>query len=118
MVPTWNYTVVHAYGRLTFIEDRAWLRALVERLTTRYEAGRPSPWAVSDTPTDFLEALLGGFVGFELTITRLVGKWKLGQNRPDVDRQGILRGLDAEQSSDASALAAITRNVLGDEPSS
>ena len=50
VVPTWNYSVVHAYGRLRFIEDRAWLRALVERLTTRYEAGRPSPWTTAPPP--------------------------------------------------------------------
>lgn len=108
VVPTWNYTVVHAYGTLRFIEDRTWLRALVERLTTRYEAGRPAPWALSDAPDDFLEAVLGAFVGFELTITRLVGKWKLGQNRPEADREGIARGLAGEPSENASALAAIT----------
>ena len=117
VVPTWNYTVVHAYGRLRFIEDRAWLRALVERLTTRYEAGRPAPWAVSDAPADFLDAVLGAFVGFELAITRLVGKWKLGQNRPDADREGLARGFAAERTADGAALSALTRHTLRGEPS-
>ncbi len=33
VVPTYNYVVVHAYGPLHVIEDRTWLRGLVERLT-------------------------------------------------------------------------------------
>jgi transcriptional regulator len=32
VVPTWNYAVVHAYGRLRVIEDSAWLRAHLQSL--------------------------------------------------------------------------------------
>ncbi|RPH84998.1 MAG: FMN-binding negative transcriptional regulator, partial [Candidatus Rokuibacteriota bacterium] len=39
VVPTWDYAVVHAHGPVRFIEDRAWLRQLVEQLTNRHEAG-------------------------------------------------------------------------------
>src|SRR5438046_2049807 len=37
-VPTWNYVVVHAHGTLRFVEDPAWLRHHVERLTAHNEA--------------------------------------------------------------------------------
>jgi transcriptional regulator len=74
VVPTWNYAVVHVSGRLRFVEDRAWLRAFVERLTRRYEAGRTAPWAVSDAPADFIDAMLGAIVGVELVVTRFAGK--------------------------------------------
>src|ERR1044071_3325567 len=40
VVPTWNYMAVDAYGRLEGIEDTAWLRAFVERLTKTNEADR------------------------------------------------------------------------------
>jgi transcriptional regulator len=41
VVPTWNYVAVHAHGPLRVVEDPAWLRGLVERLTATHEAGRP-----------------------------------------------------------------------------
>ena len=63
VVPTWNYAVVHARGPLHAVEDRAWLRALVERLTARYEADRADPWHVTDAPEDFVEGMLEGIVG-------------------------------------------------------
>jgi len=44
VVPTWNYVMVQARGRLRAIDDRAWLRDFVSRLTDRHEAGRPAPW--------------------------------------------------------------------------
>ena len=45
-VPTWNYAVVHVHGRLRVVDDAAWLRALLETLTDRHEAGQPQPWQV------------------------------------------------------------------------
>jgi transcriptional regulator len=114
VVPTWNYAVVHAYGRLRFIEDRAWLRALVERLTRRHEAARPAPWAVSDAPTEYVDGLLGAIVGVELVVTRLAGKWKLSQNRPRADQAGVLAGLAAEAPAGGAALAALMRRTFGE----
>jgi transcriptional regulator len=104
VVPTWNYIVVHASGRLRAVEDRVWLRALVERLTARHEQGRPDPWQVSDAPAEFIDAMLGGIVGIELRIERLEGKWKLSQNRPPADVAGVI---DALSSSDDPAARAV-----------
>ncbi len=59
VVPTWNYAIVHAHGPLRVIEDRHWLRELVERLTNRHEAGRRDPWKVTDAPADFIDQQLG-----------------------------------------------------------
>src|SRR5690606_8363870 len=77
VVPTWNYVVVHAHGVPRVIQDPVWLRQHVGDLTHRHEAGREAPWHVSDAPSDFIEALLGGIVGLEIPIARLVGKWKV-----------------------------------------
>jgi transcriptional regulator len=104
VVPTFNYMVVHGYGRLRVIEDRAWLRALVGRLTHRHEAARQAPWQVSDAPEDYLERQLEAIVGLEMPLSKLVGKWKLSQNRPQTDRKGVVDGLRA-QVDDADALA-------------
>jgi transcriptional regulator len=96
VVPTWNYITVHAYGELEFFDDPARLLPLVTGLTDRHEADRPAPWAVSDAPAAYLDAMLRGIVGFRLGITRLEGQWKLGQNRTAADRAGTIAGLRAE----------------------
>lgn len=93
VVPTWNYAVVHARGRLSFFEDAARLREAVERLTDRHEAQFEVPWAVSDAPDRFVEGQLRAIVGFELEITHLEGKHKVSQNRNDADREGVVAGL-------------------------
>jgi Transcriptional regulator len=95
-VPTWNYIVVHARGKLRVIEDESWLRSHVEELTHQHERGRGEPWAVSDAPPGYIEQLLRGTVGIQIELTRLEGKWKLGQNRSEADRRGVLEGLRAE----------------------
>ncbi len=38
VVPTWNYTTAHVYGRLVIHDDPAWVEDLVRRLTTLHEA--------------------------------------------------------------------------------
>jgi transcriptional regulator len=105
VVPTWNYAVVHARGPLRAIEDREWLRALVERLTARYEADRADPWHVSDAPEDFVEGMLKGIVGLEIPIRHLEGKWKVSQNRPAADRAGVVAGLRAAGGPARAAMA-------------
>jgi transcriptional regulator len=95
VVPTWDYAVVHAHGRLRAVDDSTWVRDQVERLTAGQEAGRPHPWAVSDAPTGYIEQMLRGIVGIELVINRLVGKWKVSQNKPAADRAGVIAVLRA-----------------------
>jgi transcriptional regulator len=96
VVPTWNYAAVHATGILRAIDDPVWLRAQLETLTAHNEAGLPSPWKVSDAPHDYTEKLMGAIVGIELTVTRLVGKWKVSQNQPAENITGIVEGLRSE----------------------
>ena len=38
-VPTWNYAVVHAHGRLRTLDDPAWLRGQLETLRRKLSAG-------------------------------------------------------------------------------
>ena len=113
VVPTYNYIVVHAYGPMRIIEDRTWLRGLVERLTNRYEAGRAEPWKVTDAPADFVEQMLGAIVGIEIPLTRLVGKWKASQNRPSPDRDGVVTGLREMNDRDAQAMSGLVKKATG-----
>ncbi len=103
-VPTWNYAVVHARGPLRFIEDADWLRTQVEALTRQQEGAFAEPWSVSDAPADYIEKMLAAIVGVEMTVTSLEGKWKVSQNQPEENRDGIVAGLGDLGRSDAAAL--------------
>jgi transcriptional regulator len=104
VVPTWNYVAIHAYGPVEFFNDRERLRAIVTRLTERFEAPRAEPWAVTDAPADFIDGMLKGIVGFALPIARLEGKWKMSQNRPPADRAGVVEGLGQDGREDVAGL--------------
>lgn len=93
VVPTWNYVMVQARGRLRAVDDAPWLHAFVTRLTERHEAARAQPWAVSDAPADYVATMLRAIVGIEIVLTALTGKWKVSQNRSAADREGVARGL-------------------------
>jgi transcriptional regulator len=93
VVPTWNYAAIHAYGRITFIEDPEWLRTMVTDLTKKHEASFPAPWQVTDAPAVYIDSQLKAIVGFEFQIVRLEGKQKFNQNRSVEDRLGVIEGL-------------------------
>jgi len=105
-VPTWDYIVVQARGRLAVHDDAAWLRRLVDRLTHRHEASRPQPWALGDAPADYQQAMLRGIVGIEIPVDSLEGKWKVSQNRSAADRAGVAQGLREQTDAGSLAMAA------------
>ena len=111
-VPTWNYIAVHAYGSIKVIEDSEWLLGLVSRLSDRHEASRAAPWRITDAPADFTAQMLRAIVGIEIEVSRLAGKWKLGQNRSAADVAGVVDGLSAQNDSGAAELARLTRRLL------
>lgn len=93
VVPTWNYAIVQARGLLKVKDDPDWLRQQITAMTDLQEAPRAEPWAVGDAPASFVAAQLKGIVGVEIEITRIEGKWKVSQNRPEADRLGVSAGL-------------------------
>ena len=106
VVPTWNYIAGHARGPVQLIEERDSLLRIVSRLSDRHEAGRPQPWAVSDAPREYIDAMLRAIVGFALPIRRLEGKWKLSQNRSANDQTGVRTGLATSNNPRDHELAA------------
>lgn len=99
-VPTWNYMVAHAHGRVVIRDDERYVRGVVARLTRTHEAAEEKPWKMSDAPADFTHTLLKAIVGIEIEITRLEGKRKLSQNKDVRDIRGAgealkVRGHDA-----------------------
>ena len=100
VVPTWNYAVVHAYGRPEVMQEAHGLRRHVGELTAQQERSEARPWAVTDAPERYVEMMMRGIVGFRFAITRLEGKWKMSQNRVEQDWKGVVDGLNARATGD------------------
>jgi len=105
VVPTWNYITAHVYGHLRVHDDPAWVEAVVRRLTDKHEAGFEHPWSVDDAPAAYIAGQLRAVVGVEVCITRAEAKFKLSQNRPPADIDGVVRGL--RQRGDLDSAAAV-----------
>lgn len=104
VVPTWNYVMVQARGRIAIRDEAAFLDQQIRALTETHEAGRAHAWAVDDAPEAFIQQQMRAIVGIEVAITQLTGKWKVSQNRPVADRAGVVAGLAAEADPDAEAM--------------
>lgn len=107
VVPTWNYAVVHAHGVLRVVDDTLWLRTQLDALTDHNESSFQKPWAVSDAPADYIEKMMTAIMGVELVITRMIGKWKVSQNQPSQNRDGVVSGLRISGLSESEAMAAL-----------
>jgi transcriptional regulator len=106
-VPTWNYEVVHAHGTITVHDDERFARRVVALMTRRHEATEPTPWKMGDSEPAFMSGMLQKIVGFEITITSLVGKVKFSQNREPRDR---LNAADVLETRGHTAIAQGMRN--------
>lgn len=111
VVPTWNYVIVHAHAELRVVDDANWLKAHLTHLTATHEAGFQTPWALSDAPEEYIERLIGGVVGIELTITRLSGKWKVSQNQPAENQAGVVQGMQARGSENDMLMASLVADA-------
>jgi transcriptional regulator len=112
VVPTWDYAVVHAYGRPEVREDKDWLRRHVTELTAQQESSEAKPWAVTDAPESYIQVMLRGIIGFHFAITRLEGKWKMSQNRMAPDRDGVVKGLGTRgMGEDLEVAELVSRQV-------
>ncbi|MER9475193.1 FMN-binding negative transcriptional regulator [Mesorhizobium sp. M0520] len=95
-VPTWNYLVAHAHGRITVRDDERYVRRNVAKLTQMHEANQPAPWKMGDAPKDFIDTMAKAIVALEIEITSLVGKFKLSQNKELRDIQNAGETLTAQ----------------------
>jgi transcriptional regulator len=109
-VPTWNYAAVHVYGVPRLLSPEK-TRDVLDLTVRKYESGRQFPWP-NDLPDDFRQRLLAGVIGFEMPLTRIEGKYKLGQNRSAADQAGMLHGLHNE-GVESRLLAEFIEHTLG-----
>jgi transcriptional regulator len=112
VVPTWNYAVVHATGRLKLQEDKEWLTHHLTNLTNQQEPKRNSTWEMTDAPVDYTDGMMRVLCGLEISVDQLIGKYKVSQNREKQDQEGVLKHLEQSQDLQDRQLATLTQNTL------
>jgi transcriptional regulator len=111
-VPTWNYAAVHAYGVPAVFSEPERVVALLRETIATYEAALERPWS-GELPEEYRDKLIQGIVAFEIPVSRIEGKFKLGQNRPAADLQGVYENLTQLGDADSLALAQLMLDECG-----
>ncbi|WP_332736838.1 FMN-binding negative transcriptional regulator [Flavihumibacter sp.] len=96
-VPTWNYVAVHAYGKVEIIADKQKTIEVLEKTIRNYEAGYEQQW--NQLPEKYKDGMVKGIVAFEVTVTDLQAKYKLSQNRTEIERKSIIESLKNSKSA-------------------
>ncbi|MES2047930.1 MAG: FMN-binding negative transcriptional regulator, partial [Pseudomonadota bacterium] len=89
------------------VDDAQWLLSLLHRLTDHHEGKQTTPWKISDAPEDYIQKMLAAIIGIEIPLTKLSGKWKASQNRPEQDRLNIAAELRTNDEQNAQAMATL-----------
>lgn len=106
-VPTWNYAVVHAHGTPAKVSKEQ-LSTDLEKLVSHHEALSNTHYRI---PDNHKTKLLEHIDGFHMEITKIEGKFKLGQNRSTEDQKNMLNELlNQQKNSDALELANFIMN--------
>lgn len=96
-VPTWNYVAVHPRGELDLRPEAA-LEGHVNALSDEFEARlAPKPvWKSSKMSDGAMARMLRMIQPVLLRVSLVEGTWKMGQNKPEAARQGVICALEAQ----------------------
>lgn len=109
-VPTWNYIAVHVNGVMRYIHDKPWNLTMIDNLTRQHEANQMQPWSTDDAPEGYIDKMLAAIVGLEIEIVSIKGQWKLSQNQPEINRQGVVEGLFKEDQAQSQKIATLVQS--------
>jgi len=92
ILPTWDYQIVHAKGKLTFVDDSG-LLTILNDLMEFHESKQPKPLAMEDYDKERFNKLFKGIIGFEIELTDWLTCFRLNQNRTEKERENITNHL-------------------------
>lgn len=92
--PTWNYTAVHAYGKVSLITDPAHVEKLMKELLVKYETEQEKPVRWDAIPERMMQGMLKEITCFEIKVERIEATYKLSQNRNTKDFESIVDKLE------------------------
>lgn len=101
-VPTWNYVMVHVYGKIKILEGDE-VHALLSQLVHKHESA--TGYTLEGLPEDFVKKEMKGVVGFAMTVTKIDAGYKLSQNRDDESYKNIVTELEKREDGDSVKIA-------------
>jgi transcriptional regulator len=107
-VPTWNYVLVHAHGRISITHDSAAKEHILKTLIGRHDPAYRAQW--DELGEEYREKMKRGIVGLTIAVEELQGKFKLSQNRSAEDRAAV-RAAHAQGDAQAQLLADWMRRL-------
>lgn len=108
---TWNYSSVHAKGKIKLLSD-AETREVIRELTDRYENPETSKAAFHHMSEAYIDKNLKAISGFEILLESINGVFKLSQNHPDVNRSAIIDHLSKSEDANDQQVADDMRKAI------
>jgi transcriptional regulator len=102
-VPTWNYLVVHVYGKVTLLSYDETVLSL-KKLVDKYEKNSENPVRIENLSEKTMREARG-IIGFSITIDAIEAQKKLSQNRDTKNYENIISELEKTENNQSIAIA-------------
>lgn len=111
-VPTWNYLAVEGRGAAKRLNSDGLRQLLVDLSAVEESKLLPKkPWTIDKVPEEKMGPLMNAIMGFSVQFETLEGKFKLSQNVPREDAEGVMRGLVQRDDPQSRAVAREMRKT-------
>lgn len=107
-VPTWNYSTVHIYGKIKYINDDTKVWELLNETTKIYESENGWKLPKDDNISKILKILRF----FEVEETKIEEKFKFNQNRSEEDIKSVIQHLEKNNKIEISKFMKKVNNIV------
>jgi transcriptional regulator len=105
-VPTWDYMIVHVYGKVREIQGEE-LYSVLSRLVQNHESN--TSYRLEGLPQDMVQKEIKGIIGFAVDVTRIDAGYKLSQGKTEEERQNIVSELEKRGDENSKEIAEAIR---------
>ena len=105
-VPTWDYMIVHVYGKVREIQGDE-LYSVLSRLVQNHESN--TSYRLEGLPQDMVQKEIKGVFGFAVDVTRIDGGYKLSQGKTEEERKNIVSELEKRGDENSREIAEAIR---------
>ena len=105
-VPTWDYMIVHVYGKVREIQGEE-LYSVLSRLVQKHEPN--TSYRLEGLPQDMVQKEIKGVFGFAVDVTRIDAGYKLSQGKTKEERRNIVSELAKRGDENSTEIAGAIR---------